>query len=120
MSMAACMPSRAPRDWRQPAAGGLITFRNQMAMPIQVYLVGEKSECLLGRLEPFETARLRLRASSCDGMSASVILVVVPGWSRTFDARHHPAGVQSLKEPSERMSGETWAFVNGQIMGPWR
>ena len=101
-----------------PSAGS-ITFRNQSRDRIQVYLVSETGEWLLGRLESLETTRLRLPADAFDASGDFVSLVVIPGWSRTLHARQYRGGVWSLKEPKQSVHGEMWLFVNGQIMGPW-
>jgi hypothetical protein len=116
----ACRPNQLRNDGLAPESAGRITFRNQSAIPIQVYLVGETREWLLGRLEPLQTGQLLLPAWTGETTPASVALVVISGWSRTLDANHHPGRVRSLNEPTERLNGGIWIFVNGQLLGPSR
>ena len=81
-------------------------------------MVGARSEWLLGRLEPLETANLPLPVASLQSEAESVTLVVIDGWSRTFQASRDPRGVRSLTESRLNLPGEHWSFVNGQLMGP--
>jgi hypothetical protein len=109
----------------QPAAPGdptpavTITFRNQSRDRVQVYLVGEKEDWLLGRLESLETAHLALPAASITAPQ-SVVLAVIPDWSRNLQPRRDRRAVLSIKERTYNLPGEEWIFVDGQLQGPLR
>jgi hypothetical protein len=103
-----------------PISNNAIIFQNQGHDRIQVYLIGQREERLLGRLEPLETARLQLPQWVFDGAPESVILAVIPGWSKDLRPSHNTAGTFSIKEFKDNLPGEAWSFVAGQLNGPWR
>src|SRR5699024_2849156 len=100
--------------------GGTITFRNSGRDRIQVYLIGERENWLLGRLEPLQTARLRLPESSFVVTGEAVVLAVLPGWSRSLEPRADHRATMSIAERGTELAGEEWLFVNGQLQGPRR
>ena len=116
--MTSCAPHQMPLQGERLFTG-TITFRNQGPDRIQVYLIGEKADWLLGRLEPLETAHLRLPESSYATGEESVVLAVLPGWSRSLAPRGDRRAALSLKEYTRNLPGEEWHFVNGQLQGPW-
>ena len=99
---------------------GSITFRNQSRDRIQVYLIGEKEDWLLGRLESLESAEFRLPESAFRSTAQSIVLAVIPDWSRNLQPRRDPRATLSLKEPLVALAGEEWIFVNGRFQGPFR
>lgn len=102
------------------APSAAITFHNQGRDRVQVYLVGEKEDWLIGRLEPLETARLPLPQFGFASAPQAVAVVVVPGWSRNLQPRRDPHAAVSIDETSDKLAGEEWIFVNGQLQGPLR
>ena len=102
-----------------PSPTVTITFRNQSRDRIQVYLVGEKEDWLLGRLESLETAHLSVPAASMV-TPQSVVLAVIPDWSRNLQPRRDRRAVLSIKERTHNLPGEEWIFVDGQLQGPLR
>ena len=95
-----------------------ITFHNNGRDRIQVYLIGQKEDWLLGRLEPFQTTTLRLPESSLTDGEEAVVLAVLPGWSRTLAPRTDQRAARSIAERGSFLPGEEWVFVNGQLLGP--
>jgi hypothetical protein len=117
VSIAACMQHQtAPPAQSAPAA--TITFHNSGRDRVQVYLIGDKESWLLGRLEPMETAHLRLPESSAMDEGDVVVLGVLPGWSKSLAPRADARVRLSIAERRTAMSGEEWIFVNGQLQGP--
>jgi len=114
--VASCMHQMAPPEQRISA--GTITFHNQGRDRIQVYLIGDKEDWLLGRLESLETAHLRLPESVSAAADGSVVLAVLPGWSRVLAPRVDRRAVLSMRERGGDLPGEEWSFVNGQLLGP--
>jgi hypothetical protein len=115
--MASCMQHRMALQ-EEPALAGTITFHNNGRDRIQVYLIGEKEDWLLGRLEPLETAHLRLPESPYATGEEAVVLAVLPGWARSLAPRGDRRVTLSLKEYTKNLPGEEWIFVNGQLQGP--
>ncbi|HMC55110.1 MAG TPA: hypothetical protein VKH19_08080 [Gemmatimonadaceae bacterium] len=105
-----------PRQMGAPL--GEIVFHNSSGNRIQVYLVADNAEWLLGRLEPYETARLRVPQPARAEERQMVSLVVIRGWSRALDARQRADAPRSLREVHQELVGQDWMFVNGQLAGP--
>src|SRR5512142_3553769 len=88
-TLAACLliascASPGAKSSGRPEPSTTITFRNQDRDRVQVYLVGEQQDWLIGRLEPLETAHLPLPKLGFAATSQPVALVVVPGWARNL------------------------------------
>lgn len=112
-----CAPS--PRmALARPEPARTITFHNNGRERVQVYLIGQKEDWLLGRLEPLERAQLRLPASSFVETDEAVVLAVLPGWSRSLSPRTDWRAVRSIEERGSQLPGAEWRFVNGQLQGP--
>lgn len=103
-----------------PDSDAVVIFHNQGHDRIQVYLVGETQERLLGRLEPLETARLVLPEWSFDEAPGTVRLAVIPGWSKDLRPSLNGRAAFSIKEFKRNLPGEEWIFVGGQLIGPSR
>jgi len=114
-----CTRNRAAAPTPLPSAR-TITFHNNSRDRIQVYVVGAKESWLLGRLEPYETARLRLPESFAAIPDEAVALAVLPGWSRSLAPRTDRRASLSIAEQGGDLAGEEWSFVNGQLQGPGR
>ena len=115
--MASCMQHQMALEGQRISAG-TITFHNQSRDRVQVYLIAEKTDWLLGRLESLETAHLRLPESSSAAGEGTVVLAVLPGWSRSLAPRGDRRATLSLKEFIDDLPGQEWIFVNGQLQGP--
>lgn len=115
---ASCVQHHAapPED---PAPTVTITFRNQSRDRVQVYLIGDKEDWLLGRLESLQTAHLRLPESAFL-TTQPVMLAVVPVWSRNLQPRRDPRAILSIKQTMIDWPGMEWIFVGGQLQGPLR
>lgn len=97
-----------------------ITVHNQGRDRVQVYLVGEKDEWLIGRLEPLQTAHFPLPRFGFASAPQAVAVAVVPGWSQNLQPRRDPHAAFSIDQVSDNLAGEEWVFVNGQLEGPVR
>lgn len=125
IAVAACLVSASCIRSSGSASGELapsatITFHNQGRDRVQVYLVGEKEDWLIGRLEPLQTARLALPRFGFESSPQAVAIAVVPGWSRTLQPRREPRATLSIDEVNDDLPGQEWIFVNGQLDGPLR
>jgi hypothetical protein len=74
-----CVRSRRSASGELTPAAAIIVH-NQGRDRIQVYLVGEKEDWYIGRLEPLETAHLALPQFGFPEASRAVSVAVVPGW----------------------------------------
>lgn len=117
--IASCVRHHIPLS-EQFSSAGTITFHNHTGDRIQVYLIGEKANWLLGRLEPYQTARLQLPGSSAAAPREPVSLAVIPGWSRTLQPGRDGRAALSIKDFSDNLPGEEWFFTAGQVHGPYR
>jgi hypothetical protein len=125
IAVAVCLVSASCVRLGGSASGDLapratITFHNQGRDLVQVYLVGEKEDWLIGRLEPLETARLALPQFGFASAARSVALAVLPGWSKNLEPRRDPRATFSIDEVTDDLAGEVWFFVGGQLQGPLR
>ena len=123
--LAACLAIASCVHRSAAAAGDLprsatITVHNQGRDRIQVYLVSEKQDWLIGRLEPLETARLPLPEFGFTATPQAVALAVVPGWTRNLQPGRDPNAALSIDEVTDDLPGEEWIYVNGQLQGPLR
>jgi hypothetical protein len=50
----------------------------------------------------------------------SVVLAVIPDWSRNLQPRRDRRAVLSIKERTYNLPGEEWIFVDGLLQGPLR
>jgi hypothetical protein len=74
--LVACAPASAPETVAPEQKA--ITFENTTNSVVRVYLLGASSEWLLGRVQPAETARLRLPPSFSIDAHEPLALSVVP------------------------------------------
>jgi hypothetical protein len=99
-----------------PLPARSIMFHNDGRERVQVYLIGEEDNWLLGRLEPSETARLRLPESFV-ATGAVVVLAVLPGWARSLAPRADHRVALSITEHGGDLPGEERFSVNGRAQG---
>src|SRR5512138_905300 len=124
-TLAACLviascASPGAKSAGRPEPSATITFHNQGRDRIQIYLVGEKEDWLIGRLEPLQTAHLALPQFGIASAPLGVALVVIPGWSGNAQPRRDPRAAVSIDQVSDNLPGEEWIFLNGQLQGPLR
>lgn len=124
-TLAACLviascASPGAKSAGRPEPSATITFHNQARDRIQIYLVGEKEDWLIGRLEPLQTAHLALPQFGIASAPLGVALVVIPGWSGNAQPRRDPRAAVSIDQVSDNLPGEEWIFLNGQLQGPLR
>jgi hypothetical protein len=124
-SLAASVLIASCASYRRPAMSEAtrtetIIFQNRSPDRIQIYLIGEKQDWLLGRLDPLETARLRLPASAWEESREAVVLAVLPGWTKSLAPRSDRRATLSIAEIASNLPGGHWSFANGQLQGPRR
>ena len=101
----------SPRNEVSPA----IRFDNDAREHVHVYLIGEKREWLLGRVEAGAVAVLRIPEESLAANSAFVRLVVIAGEGVTLDARRHSRATPTLAQPVSAILSQQWRFSQGSL-----
>ena len=123
LSLGACTThTGAHAAGREEAARGRplsIRFMNESRDRIHVYLVGERREWLLGRVEPGTVAWLALPTRALTGDAGYVRLAVIAGAGPSLQAGREPRAVQSLAEPAAALLEREWSFGQGQLVSLW-
>lgn len=111
--LAACA-SVAPRS-DQNTTALTIRFDNEGRERVQVYLVGEQREWLLGRVEPGAIGHLPLPPASFAGKSPFVRLAVLTGNHTSLQAARSRAASTTVAQPLAALVKHQWHFVQGQV-----
>jgi hypothetical protein len=121
LTLGACVraPVRtAPDDLASIQARPLsIRFENDGREYVHVYLVGQKREWALGRVEPGAVATLRLPEGSVTEETGFVRLAVVAGGATTLDARRDVRARLTMAQPTTVLAAQRWRFSQGQLTG---
>lgn len=96
-----------------------IRFMNEGRERIHVYLVGERREWLLGRVEPGAAAWLALPMRSLRGAEGNFRLAVLAGAPPSLQAGRDGRAVQSLVEPASAILDREWSFSQGRLVSLW-
>ncbi|MDF1504761.1 hypothetical protein [Roseisolibacter sp. H3M3-2] len=109
-ALGAC--AHRPPNGGAAAAAAVVRFDNLEREAVRVYLVGERREWLLGRVEP--GARALLRLPRADG-PAYVRLAVVPGERLTLRAGPEVRAWVTYPPPAAALAARQWTFAQGQL-----
>jgi hypothetical protein len=96
-------------------AANTIRFDNEGREPVRVYLIGEKREWLLGRVEPGAIARLRLPDAAMTDDARRVQLAVLAGPQMTMRAARETRAMLSIAQPTSALTSQRWRFAQGQL-----
>jgi hypothetical protein len=112
--------ARAGPEEAAPVRGVGLRFLNEGRDRVHVYLVGERREWLLGRVEPGTTAWLAMPLHSMRGEAGRLRLAVLAGAPPTLQAGRDPRAVQSMVQPATALLEREWSFAQGQLvsLGP--
>jgi hypothetical protein len=102
----------SPLDTRQRD----IRFDNDGRQHVHVYLVDDRRQWLLGRVEPGATAMLRIPDETLGETSSFVRLVVVAGERVTLEAARHPRAALTVSLPPWQVMSRRWFFAQGGVM----
>jgi hypothetical protein len=116
ISAAGCVQTAARggpslRDDLPPA----IRFDNDTREHVHVYLVAEKREWVLGRVEAGAIALLRIPEESLAGDQTFVRLVVIAGDGITLQAARHVRAAPTLAQPVLDILSQRWRFSQGSL-----
>ena len=82
---------------------------------MHVYLVGEKREWLLGRVEPGSVATLRIPHESLEGNPGFVRLAVLAGSQATLMAARDARARSTISQPASSLLARQWRFAQGEL-----
>ena len=119
LALGACAggPARWAVEEPSPVAAAPLTLRfdNQAQSFVHVYLVGEKREWLLGRVEPGATAALRIPDGSLESNPGFVRLAVLTGAQVTQQAARDVRAQLTIAQPASVMLAQRWRVSQGQL-----
>ena len=117
LALGACAPSRPVLDGPAPTEGHrpAIRFDNAAREYVHVYLIDERREWLLGRVEPGAVATLRIPEAPLAGSVGFMQLAVIPGERLTLRAALDPRAAFTIAQPAEAIVSEHWTFSHGQL-----
>jgi hypothetical protein len=93
-----------------------IRFDNDGREYAHVYLVdGRHRQWLLGRVEPWSQATLRVPAAALAGNPGFVQLAVVTGESMTPQVARNPRATFTVAQPASAILSLQWMFAQGQL-----
>ena len=116
LTAAACSQAAA-RGGRSPVNDVplAIRFDNDAREHVHVYLINEKREWLLGRVEAGAIAMLRIPEESLAGNPTFVRLVVIAGEGVTLQAARHAGATPTLAQPVSHILSQRWRFSPGSL-----
>lgn len=121
MALNACAgaPARARLDDLSPveATPLAIRFDNQARDYVHVYLVGQRREWLLGRVEPGATTALRIPDGALTDETGFVRLAVVQGGHVTQQAARDPRAQLTMAQLTTTLASQRWRIAQGQLTG---
>ena len=119
LTLAACTgsPSRMATYGPSPVEARALTIRfdNQARDYVHVYLVGQRRECLLGRVEPGAVAALRLPDDVFDSDPGFVRLAVLAGGGVSQAAARDPRAQFTISQDPSLLLTRHWQFAQGQL-----
>lgn len=92
-----------------------IRFDNLGTQRVDVYLIGEKREWVLGRVEPGAIASLRIPEGAFAGGSKFVRLAVIANEPVTFQAARNPRAKLTIALPPSAITSQRWSFSQGEL-----
>ena len=110
-------PSRSATEEPSPVAAAPHTLRfdNQARSYVHVYLVGEKREWLLGRVETGASTTLRIPEGSLESNPGFVQLAVVTGGKATQRAASDARAQLTIAQPASSILARQWRLSQGQL-----
>jgi hypothetical protein len=92
-----------------------IRFDNQARDHVHVYLIGQRREWLLGRVEPGAIATLRMPDDVFDSDPGYVQLAVLSGGAVSQKAASDPRAQLTISQDPSSILSRGWRFSQGQL-----
>jgi hypothetical protein len=119
LALGACVRSRtgpAPDVSERMTAPSLaIRFDNDAREHVHVYLIGDRREWLLGRIEAGTRKTLEIPAASRAAGEGFVRLAVIAGERPTLQAARNPRAIIALAQPATEIVAQRWTLTHGQL-----
>ena len=115
LTIAGCFQAARSGPSRESDVPPSIRFDNDAREHVHVYLIGEKREWVLGRVEAGAIAMLRIPEESLAGDPRFVRLVVIPGEGVTLRAARHVRATPTLAQPLLDIMSQRWRFSQGSL-----
>ncbi len=119
LALGACAsaPARPALEQPSPIEAGQVSLRfdNLARSYVHVYLIGEKREWLLGRVEPGAVATLRIPDGSLESNPGFVQLAVIEGTKVTQQAARDARAQITIAQPASSILAQQWRFAPGQL-----
>jgi hypothetical protein len=117
LTLGACFQAASVRDRPPSLDDRLLRFRfdNGGREHVHVYLIGEKREWLLGRVETGAIATLRIPEESLVENASFVRLAVIEGERITLQAARNPRAMLTLAQPASAILTQQWMFSRGSL-----
>jgi hypothetical protein len=120
VSLGACAgPSRLAQESPVPVGGSplAVRFDNGARDYVHVYLVGDKREWLLGRVEPGARATLRIPDDALAGNPGSMRLAVLAGGRMSLRVAGETRAAMTLAQPASAILSQRWTFSQSLAQG---
>ena len=120
LALGACVPGPSvPALDPSATLGGrplTIRFDNDSRDHVHVYLVdGRDRQWLLGRVEPWSQATLRLPAAALSESTGFVQLAVLTSERMTPQVTRNPRAMLTVAQPASAILSLRWMFAHGQL-----
>ena len=119
--LGACAGATPRAGLEQPAAAEATTptiqFANDERDYVHVYLIGDKRQWLLGRVEQGAVATLRIPAEALAGETGFMQLAVIAGERVTMQAARAPRAKLTIAQPATAVLSQRWRFAQGEVTG---
>jgi hypothetical protein len=92
-----------------------IRFDNGAREHVHVYLIGEKGEWLLGRVEAGGRRTLTIPEASLAGSVRFVRLAVIAGERPTLQAARNARAMITVAQPASEILSQRWMLTQGQL-----
>jgi hypothetical protein len=119
--LGACAGATPRAGLEQPAAAEATTptiqFANDERDYVHVYLIGDKRQWLLGRVEQGAVATLRIPVEALAGEIGFMQLAVIAGERVTMQAARAPHAKLAIAQPATAVLSQRWRFAQGELTG---
>lgn len=117
LTFGGCFQAASVWDGPSPLDDGLLAMRfdNGASEHVHVYLISEKRQWLLGRVEPGAIATLRIPEESLAEDAKFVRLAVIAGERLTLQAARNPRATLTLAQPASAVLAQQWTFSQGRL-----
>ncbi len=95
-----------------------IRFDNDAMVPVRVYLIGNRREWALGRVEPGQETRLRVPEESFAEPAGTIRLAVLADATPSVRAALDPRTAFAVAQPVSTIASLRWRFSAGNAAPP--